>query len=109
MFENFGKNTIRLFFAEYNEKPVAAVMIHMYKDMCFYWGGCSYSEALKLKANNYLLYQTMLSLKNSGKKIFAVGLFQSFPGKNTKEYTVGQYKAQFVRDYYTAFEGVKTY
>jgi len=104
-----GNKTIKLFFAEKNGKAVSAVLLHVYKDGVFYWGGCSLPEALKLKANNFLLWSAVKWAKSKEYKWFEIGLFSSFKGADSKEHSVGQYKAQFSNDYLMPFEGQKIY
>jgi hypothetical protein len=58
-----------------------------------------------VKANNFLLYEAIKWAKDQGYKSFCVGLFESYPGHNLKEYTVGQYKAQFSNRHFDALEG----
>jgi len=104
-----GEKTIKLFFAEQEGKAVSAVLLHTFKDGVFYWGGCSLPEALKLKANNYLLWSAAKWAKSAGYKWFEIGIFDSFKGSNHKEYSVGQYKAQFTNEYFIPFEAQKVY
>jgi lipid II:glycine glycyltransferase (peptidoglycan interpeptide bridge formation enzyme) len=103
------KDKVKLFFAQYKERNVSAILLHIYKDSAFYWGACSLEEGLKVRVNNYLLWSTILWAKSKGYKWFEIGLFQPYPGSNYKEYSVGQYKAQFSNNYYPALEGKKNY
>jgi len=109
MYRYLGGDRIKIFFAEYQGKPVAAVMLHLFKDSAFYWGGCSYPDAQKVKANNLLLFSAVLWAKRAGLKRFGIGLFDCAPGANMKEYTVGKYKAQFSADWFEALEGARYY
>ncbi|MCX6809793.1 MAG: GNAT family N-acetyltransferase [Candidatus Berkelbacteria bacterium] len=103
------EKTIKLFFAEKEKKAVSAVLLHTYKNGVLYWGGCSLPEALSLRANNFLLWSAIKWAKSKGYKWFEIGLFDSFQGVSRKEYSVGQYKAQFSNDYFVPFEGQKLY
>ena len=111
MFHYFGNNNknIKIFFAEYENKKIAAVLLHLYKESVLYWSGCSLIEAYKYSANNYLLYSSILWAKSNGYNFFGVGLFESSFGFNEKEYNVGKYKAQFSSEYLTTIECKKYY
>jgi hypothetical protein len=100
---------LKFFFAENGAVPVAAIMLYVFKDSVFYYGGCSLPEAMKLKANNLLLFSSVLWAKQAGYKWFGVGLFECSPGRDSKEYSVGKYKTQFTKTYFEAYEGVKYY
>lgn len=110
MWDRFGKNdNAKFIFAEHAGKAIAGVLIHIFKQGVFYWGGCSIGEALRHRPNNYLLWSAITTAKQLGLSWFEVGQFQLHPGANPKEYNVGKYKAQFGKDYYIPFEGQKTY
>jgi hypothetical protein len=109
MRQYMGYERFRLFFAEHAGKAVSAILLHLYKKNVFYWGGCSLKEAQAVKANNFLLFSAVKWAKAQGCSFFEIGIFQSFPGDNLKEYTVGQYKAQFSKNYLEVYEGRKNY
>lgn len=110
MYDSLCPNmNIKLLFAQSKDEDVATVMLHLYKEAVFYWGGASLEKALELRANNYLLFNAIKWSKENGYKWFGVGLFDVFPGKNLKEYNVGRYKAQFTKDYFTSYEAKKYY
>ena len=104
-----GDARLKLFFAESGRAPVAAVLLHAFKESVFYYGGCSLPDGMKLKANNLLLFSAVLWARQAGYKWFGVGLFECSPGRDAKEYSVGKYKTQFTRTYFEAFEGAKYY
>jgi hypothetical protein len=106
MLNAIGDN-VHLFFCYFNDEPIAAVMIHVDKQNALYYGGCSLELAKKHKANNFLLFNTMLHYKNIGYRHFEVGVFDSCLSKNQKEYNVGRYKAQFSSFPSLSLEGVK--
>lgn len=97
----------RFVFVNLNEKSIAAVLLHKYKNSAYYWGGCSLPEALKLNANAYALWSAIQHSKETGIVWFEVGLFSTFVGSNFKEFQVGRYKAQFASTYLTPWEGMK--
>lgn len=107
--DDFLGKSIHIFFARFEGKDIAAVMLHTFKKSAFYYGGCSLLQGQKVKANNFLLFASMRWAKENGYEWFGVGVFDSFPGLNMKEYKVGQYKAQFARACFPAFEGKKYY
>lgn len=106
MGEFLGRN-VRVFFARHGDKDVAAVLLHAHRDSVFYWGGCSLLEGQKVKANNFLLFESVKWAKQNNYKWFGIGIFETYPGLNIKEYKVGQYKAQFSSTTYPALEGKK--
>lgn len=102
-------NAIKIFFAKHEGRVVAAIMVHVFKEGVFYWGGCSEGDSLKLRPNNFLLWNTICWAKNNGFRSFEIGQFYPSPTDNQKEYNVGKYKVQFGRDELVPFEGQKVY
>jgi hypothetical protein len=100
---------VEFLFASKQGRPIGGVMLHVFKGRAIYYAGSSLDESLSLGANNFLLYNAILWAKEQGCEWFCVGVFESFPGKNRKEYSVGHYKSQFSNRWYPAFESKKVY
>jgi len=81
-------------------------MLHIYKNSACYWGALK--DALKLGANNYLLWNCILWAKRNSLDFFEVGVFDSFPFGSAKEYSVGMYKKQFSSYYFLENETKNT-
>jgi hypothetical protein len=97
------------FFAAHEGKDVAVVVLHCFKDAALYDSGGSLPEGQRVYANNFLLYNSMLWAKDHGHRWFGLGLFDSYPGRDVKEFSVGKYKAQFMREYLPSIEMKKSY
>lgn len=109
MVDTLGTQSVRILFADHGGGSVSAVLLHVYNNGVFYWGGCSRLGALKLGANNYLLWHSILWAKQQGWFFFEVGMFDSHRFGNGKEYSVGQYKKQFSSRFFMEFEARKYY
>ena len=110
MWDHFhGIGAMKVLFALHQEKRIAAVIIHVFKDAAFYWAGCSEFASLKLRPNNILLWEAMREARANGAKWFEVGYFYAAPGPSRKEYNIGKYKSQFGSDQLIPFEGQKIY
>lgn len=102
-------DSLKLFFAVYEGRTVAAIMIHVFKEGAFYWGGCSSGDSLTLRPNNFLLWNVVRWAKNRGCRFFEIGQFYPHPTASLKEYNVGKFKTQFGRDELVPYEGQKIY
>ena len=100
---------LKVFFAMHENRIVAAVIIHLFKEGVFYWGGCSAGDALGLRPNNFLLWNTAKWAKQHGYRFFEIGQFFPHPTKDLKEFNVGKFKTQFGKDELVPFEGQKIY
>jgi lipid II:glycine glycyltransferase (peptidoglycan interpeptide bridge formation enzyme) len=110
MVKLFGDSkAVSFIFAEHEGQAVAGMLLHLYKNAVFYWGGCSLSTVLKLRPNNFLLWSAIKWTKSQGYEWFEVGQYQTYPGHNLKEYNVGRFKAQFSSNVVVPFEGQKNY
>jgi hypothetical protein len=102
-------NSLKLFFVEHEEQKIAAVMIHVFKNGAFYWGGCSDGGSLSLRPNNFLLWNVAKWAKCNGLQFFEIGQYYPYPTLDPKEYNVGKYKVHFGVDDLVPFEGQKIY
>lgn len=102
-------NSLKIFFAVYAGRTVAAMMIHLFKEGAFYWGGCSSGDSLALRPNNFLLWNVVRWAKASGYRFFEIGQYYPHPTVSLKEYNVGKFKTQFGRDELVPYEGQKIY
>lgn len=104
------EDNVHAFFVQHGGVDAAAVLLHTYKDTAYYYGGASVESAQNLGVNNFALFNAMLWARANGARWFVVGIFDSHSfGSNAKEYSVGQYKAQFSKSYYPALEARKIY
>jgi len=107
MISTLSSDNVRLYIAYNNKMPVAAALIHRFKDAAIYHNGCSTEEGYALRANNLLQWKIMESLKEDGCNFYELGIFNTSVGQNIKEYSVGQFKAQFSKQTQDPIEWVK--
>ena len=72
LFEQFGENS-ELFYAEYNNRIIAAVIILFNKNIVHYFLGGTDSEFLNLRPNNLLFNEIIVWAKKEGYEIFNLG------------------------------------
>ncbi len=100
---------MKVLFARYQDKRIAAVIVHAFKDAAFYWAGCSDAAFLKLRPNNLLLWEAIQHVRSCGARWFEVGYYYPSNGPSRKEFNIGQYKSQFGCDKILPWEGQKAY
>lgn len=106
-FHERGK--MKVLFARYQGERIAAVIVHAFKDAAFYWAGCSDAAFLKMRPNNFLLWEAIQHVRSCGARWFEVGYYYPSHGPSRKEVNIGQYKSQFGRDRIVPWEGQKIY
>lgn len=110
MWDRFhSSGAMKMFFARYQDKRIAAVIIHAFKDAAFYWAGCSDANFLKLRPNNLLLWEATQHLRRCGARWFEVGYYYPSHAPSRKEFNIGQYKSQFGCQRIVPWEGQKAY
>lgn len=105
----FCSISVKFFFVVHEGREIAAVVIHIYKEGAYYWAGCSATDSLKLRPNNFLLWNVAKWTKCNELRYFEIGQYYTFPTGDSKEYAVGKYKAHFGVDELVSYNGQKIY
>jgi len=110
-FHNSG--LIKIFFAEKDTKRIAAIFIICYKNVGFYWAGCSLQEYNSFRPNNFLQWNVMKLLKERSFDWYFIGPHYPYlrhKGKRyEKMYNIGRFKQAFGGEDTYIHEGVKIY
>jgi hypothetical protein len=110
LWRNFHpRGMAHILFAELHGERIAALLLLSFRECLSYWGGCSKQEYLKLRPNNFLIWQAICWAKESNHRWFELG--PTFPhlDPESKARKVGRFKAQFGGESYYLFEGAKDY
>ena len=99
---------VRILFARHDDRDVAAVLLLTYKRAAFYWGACSLAESQRLRPNNFLIWEAMRVLRESGMYWLELGVFESGRA-TTKSGSVGRFKASFGSTAVVPIEGQRIY
>lgn len=110
LWESFAaRGQAAFFFAEYQGRRVAAMIVLAFKTGATYWAGCSRAEFLAQRPNNLLMWHTINWAQEKGYLWYDLGTIYPTLPREAKLYKIGHFKDQFGGQAYYFYEGVRDY